>query len=169
MLLLPKKKPSHKKSAVDILKQIKGILAEQNPQEKDTQLSQLDDMLEYHHDLNEADVVEGVRLLLVAALQESDQQIRQTFFSTLYTAVACQDIGDRVDWDRLATVLPSLGKWEPEYVLDILGLSGQARYLPVLEAYTHHADPEIREWAKEAITEIEYRVAHVSVTQKEAV
>jgi len=154
---------------MDILKQIKEILAQQNPQEKDTQLSQLDDILEYHHDLQEADVVEGVRLLLVAALQENDQQIRQTFFSTIYTAVACQDIGARVDWDELATMLPSLEKWELQYVLDILGLSGKARHLPILKEYTHHTDPEIKESAHEAITEIEYRIAHTSVAQKKAV
>jgi len=154
---------------MDILKQVKAILAQQNPLEKDTQLSQLDDVLEYHHEINKADVVEGVRLLLVAALQEGDQRIRQKFFRTMDTAVACQDIGDRIDWDRLATMLPSLEKWELQYVLDVLGLSGQAGYLPLLEEYAHHADPEIREWAQEAITEIEYRVAHASVSQKKAV
>lgn len=152
-----------------ILKQVKEILGQQNPQEKDTQLSQLDDMLEYHHGLNTTDIVEGVRLLLVAALQENDQRIRQKFFRTIDTAVACQDIGDRMDWDRLVDVLPSLGKWELQYVLDVLGLSGQARYLPILEEYVHHADPEIRGWGQEAITEIEYRVAHASASQKKAV
>jgi hypothetical protein len=152
---------------MDILKQVKEILAQQNAQEKDTLLSQLDDVLEYHHEINEADVVEGMRLLLVTALQEGDQRMRQKLFRTLDTAVACQDIGDRMDWDRLAIVLPSLGKWELQYVLDVLGLSGQVRYLPVLEEYTHDTDPEIREWAQEAITEIGYRVAHASDSQKE--
>jgi len=154
---------------MDILKQVKEILKQQDPQEKDTQLSQLDDVLEYHHDLREADVVEGVQLLLVATLQETDQQLRQLFFSTIYTAVACQDIGDHLDWSGLTTVHLSLGKWELEYVLDILGLSGQTKYLPFLEAYTHHADPEINEWAQEAIAEIEYRIAHTSIAQKDAI
>jgi hypothetical protein len=69
----------------------------------------------------------------------------------------------------LHDALPSLDKWELEYVLDILGFSGQVRYLPALKKYAHDADPEIREWAQEAITEIGYRVAHASASQKEAV
>ena len=45
---------------MDILKQVKEILERQNPQERHYQLDQLCDVLEYHHGLNEADVVEGV-------------------------------------------------------------------------------------------------------------
>lgn len=154
---------------MDILKQVKEILVQHNLQEKETLLSQLDDLLEYHHDLKEADVVEGARLLLIAALQERNRPIRQTFLSTIYTAVACQDVGNRVDWDGLAVMLPSLEKWELQHALDTLGLSGQARYLPFLKEYTHHTDPDIKGWAQEAITEIEYRVAHTPVTHKKAV
>lgn len=64
-------------------------------------------------------------------------------------------------------MLPSLDKWELEYVLDILGFSGQVRYLPVLEEYAHHADPEIREWADDAIENINSRVMHATDVQAE--
>jgi hypothetical protein len=73
---------------VDILKQVNEIIMQQNPQEKDNQLAQLSQVLEYHHGLNEEDVVEGVRLLLSTALQEGNEAVRETFFSTIAVAVA---------------------------------------------------------------------------------
>jgi hypothetical protein len=63
--------------------------------------------------------------------------------------------------------MPALDKCELEYVLDILGFSGQVRYLPILEKYAHHTDREIREWADDAIENITSWVAHAS--QKEVV
>jgi hypothetical protein len=149
---------------MDILKQVKEILVEQNPQEKNSLLAQLSQVLEYHHGLNEADIAEGVRLLLSAALREDNKAVREMFFSTIDTAVVYHDING--DWDRLVAALPSLDKHELEYVLDILEISGKVRYLPALEEYVHHADPEIREWAQEAITEIEYRVSHATASQR---
>jgi hypothetical protein len=151
---------------MNILKQVKAILVEQNSQEKEHLLEQLSQVLEYHHGLNEAEVVEVVCLLLPAALREDDKAVREIFFSTIDTAVVHHDIEDRIDWDSLAASLFALEKWDLEYVLNVLGLSGQARYLPILNEYTHHPDPEIREWAQDAITEIEYRVAHASPSQK---
>ena len=147
---------------MDILKQVKEILEQQNPQEKHYQLDQLCDVLEYHHGLNEADVVEGVQLLLPAALQENNKEVRETLFRTMDAAIVHHDIKTCVDWDRLFALLPSLGKWELVYVLEILGFSGQVKYLPVLEEYTHHADPEIREWADDAIENINSRVIHAA-------
>jgi hypothetical protein len=152
---------------MDIIQEIKEILALQNPNEKDSRLSLLNDDFEYGDDLNEADVVEGTQLLLVAALQEDDHRIRQKFFRTIDKAIVHHDISKYVDWDKLVATLPSLGKWELEYALDILGISGQARYLSALEEYTHHTDPEIREWAQEAITEIEYQIERASASQKD--
>jgi hypothetical protein len=147
---------------MDILKQVKEILEQQNSQEKRYQLDQLCDVLEYHQELNDAEVVEGVRLLLPAALQEDNKDVRETFFRTLDKAIIHHDIKTRINWDRLLTVLPSLGKWELIYVLETLGFSGQARYLPVLREYAHHADPEIREWADDAIENINSQVAHAT-------
>ncbi len=155
-----------RRKEMNILKQVKEILVEQNPQEKDNLLEQLSQVMENHHGLNETDVVEGVQILLSSALQENDKAVRETFFSTIENAVVHHDVGDRINWDTLAASLSSLEKWDLEYVLNVLGLSGQARYLPVLNEYAHHADPEIRKWAQEAITEIEYRVAHASPSQK---
>jgi hypothetical protein len=154
---------------MDILKQVREILAQRNLQEKDNLLTQLDQVLEYHHGLNEADIVEGVRLLLSAALQEGNKAVRDTFFSTIATAVAYHQIRNRIDWSRLHDALPSLNKWELEYVLDILGFSGEVRYLPILKKYARDPDPEIREWADDAIENINSWVAHTSASHKEAV
>ena len=152
---------------MDILKWVDNILEEQNPQEKNSLLAQLDQALESHHGLNEADIREGVRRLLSAALQENNKAVRETFFGTIAVAVAYHPMRTLIDWDRLVAVLTSLEKCELEYVLDILGFSGQVRYLPVLEKYAHHTVPEIREWADDAIENITSWVARVS--QKEAV
>ena len=151
---------------MDILKLVKEILVEQNPHKKEHLLESLSQILEHHHGLNESDIIEGVRLLLAAALQEGNKEVRETFFSTIENTVVHRDIEDCIDWDALAASLSDLGKWELDYVLNILGLSGQARYLPILNEYAHHSDPEIRESAQDAIREIEYRVAHASPAQK---
>jgi len=157
---------SLRKKDKDILKQAKEILTEQKPHEKDYRLESLSQILEYHDGLNEADIVEALRLLLPAALQEEDKVAKETFFSTINTAVIHHTIEDRIDWDALAASLSSLEAWNLEYALSILGLSGEARYLPILNEYTHHADPEIREDARDAIREIEYRVAHAAPARK---
>jgi hypothetical protein len=151
---------------MDILKDVRAILELQNSHEKERGTEKISDVFEYVHELSEGDVVEGVQLLLAAALQEGDQSAKESFFHAIDNAVIYQHIGNRINWDTLVASLPSLGKWELEYALDILGISEQVRYLPILEEYARHADPEIREWAQEAITEIEYRVAHASASQK---
>jgi len=151
---------------MDILKLVKEILGEQNPQKKEHLLESLSQILEHHHNLNEADVIEGIRILLAAALQEENKEVRETFFSTIENTVVHRDIEDCIDWDALAASLSDLGKWDLEYVLNVLGLSGQVRYLPVLNEYAYHADPDIQKWAQEAISEIKYRVAHAAPAQK---
>src|SRR5579859_6911284 len=114
---------------MDILKLVKDILVEQKPDEKDYLLESLSQILEHHHGLNEADIIEGIRLLLAAALQEENKAVRQTFFSTIENTVVHRDIGDYIDLDALVASLSSLGRWELENALNVLGLSGQARYL----------------------------------------
>ena len=154
---------------MDIVKDVEEILKQRNPHEKKRGSEKLSDVFEYVRDLSQRDVAEGVQFLLAAALLEDDQDVQESFFHTINNAVVYQHIECRVDWDTLATSLSSLGKWELEYALDILGMSGKATYQPILEEYTHHVDPEIREWAQEAITEREYRIAHTLASQKEAV
>ncbi|MBV9259497.1 MAG: hypothetical protein JO215_15885 [Ktedonobacteraceae bacterium] len=151
---------------MDIVKQVKDILEQQNPQQKDNLLEQLSQVLEYHHGLSETDIAEGISLLLNAASQEENSTMRETFLSTISTAVSHHDMGDRIDWNKLVAMLPSLGNLELPYALNILGFSGQASYLPVLETYTHHADSDVREWADDAIDNITSRMP-ASDTQKE--
>src|SRR5579864_5749368 len=112
---------------MDILKLVKEILGEERPYEKDYLLESLSQILEHHHGLNEADIIEGVRLLLAAALQEENKEVRETFFSTIENTVVHRDIGDCIDWGTLAASLSDLGQWELDNALHILGLSGQAR------------------------------------------
>jgi hypothetical protein len=150
---------------MNMAKEIKDTLTLQNPQEKVSKLEQLSDVFEYDHSLSEEDVIEGTRLLLDAALQEKDQSVKELLFYTIYASALHQDLGDGVDWDVLANRLSSLGKVQLEEALGVLGFSGQERYLPILNEYTHDADPEIREWASDAIGEIKYRLAHASDNQ----
>jgi len=154
---------------MDIIKEIKEILTLQGLGEIERSLSLLNDELEYCRDLDKVDIADGAKLLLTAALQENNQMVRTKFFRTIDKAVIHHNISAYVNWDRLVARLTSLGKWELEYVLDILGISGQAGYLPALEEYAHHTDPEIREWAQEAIDEIEYQIEHTSASHREAV
>jgi hypothetical protein len=151
---------------MNIVKDIKEILTLQNPNEKDTRLSMLDDEFEYGCELNIADVIEGTRLLLAAALQEDNKAVQKKFFRTIDNAVLYQEIGDRINWDTLVASLPTLEKRELVYVLDILGLSGQKKYLFILDKYAHHPDPEIKKWAYESNEELEDQVARATASKK---
>lgn len=151
---------------MEIVKEVKEILALQNPGEKDDRLSVLNGDFEYNDELNHADVIEGTQLLLAAALQEDNKVLRKRFFRTIDQAVVYQEVGDCIDWDTLAISLPSLEKRDLVYVLDILALSGQKKYFSLLDEYAHHADPEIRDWAQEAREDLEDTIAHASSAQK---
>lgn len=151
---------------MDIVREVKEILALQNPGEKDDRLSVLNSAFEYNDELNRADVIEGTQLLLHAALQEDNKVLRKRFFRTIDQALVYQEIGGCIDWDALAALLPSLEKRDLVYVLDILALSGQGKYFSRLDEYAHHADPEIRKWAEEALEDLEDSIAHASPAQK---
>ena len=151
---------------MNIVKEIKEILALQDPDEKDSKLSVLNGEFEYDDDLNKAEVIEGTRLLLATALQEDDKALKKKFFRTIDQAVVYQEIGDRINWDPLVVSLPSLEKRDLVYVLDILGLSGQRKYLSLLDKYAHHSDAEIRQWACESLEDLEDSIAHATDSQK---
>jgi len=152
---------------MNIAKDVTEILTLQKTSEKRSKLEQLSDVFEYGHDLSIENVAEGLKLLLAAALQEDDQSIKESLLHAITKAVVYQQVGNRINWDTLAAELPSLEIWELEYALDILGFSGQIRYLPTLEKYAHHTDPEIREWADDSIENINSRIAHAGDFHKE--
>jgi len=151
---------------MEIIKEIKEILELRDPDEKDSRLSVLNSEFEYDDRLNKADVIEGTHLLLAVALQEDNKVLRKKFFRTIDQAVVYQDIGDCIDWDALALSLPSLEKRDLVYVLDIIGLSGKRKYFSLLEQYTHHVDPEIRQWAGESLIDLEDTIARASSARK---
>lgn len=154
---------------MNIIESVKEILVQQNFYEKESQLEQLSDVFEYVQELGEEDVAKGVQLLLAAALQEEDLNMKETFFHTINNAVVYQHIGSRINWDKLVDSLPSLEKEHLDYALNMLGLSVQRKYLPVLKKYSHSSDSEIRKWGQESVDELEYRLAHASESHKEAV
>ncbi|MBV9710676.1 MAG: hypothetical protein JO011_07175, partial [Ktedonobacteraceae bacterium] len=130
---------------MDIVKEIKEMLALPNQHAKERGLERIIDVLEYKHgyDLNEENIVESIKLLLTAALQEQDPMLKRKFFRALSTAAACHQgkyLGLRIDWDPLANSLSSLDKWQLQYVIRILVLTAQERYVPILNEYTYHAD-----------------------------
>jgi hypothetical protein len=151
---------------VNIVEEIKETLKLQNHHEKESQLEQLSDVFEYCRNLSEGDVAEGVQFLVAEALQEADQDMKESLFHAINNAVVYQHIGSRINWDMLAASLPSLEKMHLDYALNILGLSVQEKYLFVLGVYTHDPDLEIRKWAQEAIEELEDRVTHATASQK---
>ena len=138
-----------------LIQETKEILAQQNSKDKAHGLEYLMDVFEYERTLNETDVIGGVQLLLAAALRESDPALKETFFRAINTAIVYQHVGDRINWDALAAAVPTLAKAHLEYVLSILGLSGQANYLPLLQHSAYDPESEMRTWATEDITELE--------------
>jgi len=155
---------------MDIIKPIKGMLILQNPYEKRSKLTYLGDVFEFNKWLKTEDIVEGVKILLFFALREKEQMVKNSFFRTINNAVVYHQkeyIGHRISWDTLLDSLSTLDKCQLEYALNILGLSGQERYLPMLGEYAQNTDPEIREWAAKAIREIKSRLARASEDQTE--
>ncbi|MBV9259498.1 MAG: hypothetical protein JO215_15890 [Ktedonobacteraceae bacterium] len=150
---------------MDVLKQVKDILEQQNPQEKDNLLEQLSDMFEYRVELNVNVIMEAVQLLLTAALQEKNYSVKEAFFYALNSAIVHyqdKDMGARIDWDLLVASLPSLEKQLLDYAFNILSLSKQKKYLQVFDMYTHHSDPDIREWAQEANDDLKNELSRTS-------
>jgi hypothetical protein len=145
---------------MDIIKEVNDLLTAQGYYERMGKLSMLADRFEDRHDLNREEVIEGVKLLLVPALQEQDKNVKGDFFDAIHAAVVHQDIGDCVNWDMLVEALPSLKKGLLGYALNILGLSGQEKYLSIMHTYAQDSDSDIQEWAEEGIQEITYRLAH---------
>ena len=160
------------RKGMDIVKEIKDILALLNQHAKDRGLERMNDVFEYGYgyDLEEEDIVEGVRLLLAAALREQDPVIKQRILRTIFKAVVyrpAKSMISGIDWDSLAASFSSLDKWQLAYSIVILGLTGQKRYIPILEPYTLHTDPDIRERAIDAIKKINSMTAHTPDKKEE--
>ncbi len=158
---------------MDVVKEIKDILAHPKPHEKDRGLERMNDVFEYGYgyDLKKEDIVEGVKLLLAAALQEQDPMMKRMIFRTLFKAVVFRQgkylRRSNVNWDLLVDSLSSLNKWQFGYALDILGLTGQEKYVPVLDRYTHHIDAEVRDVALRAIKNIKVLAEYDANPQNE--
>ncbi len=111
---------------MDIVKEIKDILAHPKPHEKDRGLERMNDVFEYGYgyDLKKEDIVEGVKLLLAAALQEQEPMMKRKIFRTLFKAVVFRQgkylRRSNVNWDLLVDSFSSLNKWQFGYALDIL-------------------------------------------------
>jgi len=151
---------------MSVVEEVKDILTLRNAGEKANRLSVLNSKFEYDDSLDKTDVVEGTQLLLAAALQEDNKVLRKKYFRTIDRAVVYQDVGDCIDWDALVVLLPSLEKMDLVYVLDIIGLSGKRKYFSLLVQYTHHVDPEIRQWASESLEDLEDSIAHAADARK---
>jgi hypothetical protein len=150
---------------MDIIKEVNDLLIDQDHQERMSKLSVLADVFEYHRDVNREEIIEGVKLLLVPALQEKDKYVKEAFFDAINAAVIHRDIGYFINWDMLVDALPSLEKEPLGYALNILSASGQERYLPMLDGFTQDADPDIREDAQEAIRDIKYWLTRSTAVQ----
>jgi hypothetical protein len=154
---------------MNIAKEAADLVAQQRPEEQQKRIEQLTHVFMHTHNLDPVDVGEGVQILLDAVLQvnPADTETKEAFLETIRSAVVFHDIEYRVNWDGLAAELPSLEK-KPllECALHLLGLSGQEKYVPVMEEYTHHSDPGVKKMSEFAITEITYRVAHHSLSAK---
>jgi hypothetical protein len=145
------------RSEMDIVKEIEELLALQDPYEKRARLERLSDVFEYNLELN-GDVVQGVQSLLTGALSEKDERVKEALFHAINNAVVYyegENIGSRIDWDMMVAALSSLEKDCLIYALSMLGLSGQKRYLQILNAYVQNADPAIKTWALDAISDLE--------------
>ena len=145
---------------MDITKAIKEALELPNSHRKENALESINEVLEYGHGeiLERDELIQGVKLLLAAALQEEDSDMKRRLLRTISQAVVFHQgkylRRSSVDWDPLASSVASLEIPQLEYALLILGVSGREKYVPVLERYTQHTGPRISKLALKAIDDI---------------
>ncbi|CAI8893207.1 Cnd1 domain-containing protein [Brevibacillus sp. IT-7CA2] len=118
-------------------------------------LGDIGDLLE-HGNPNRKDVIAFTEYALELAIAEEDFEVKESLFYLLMNAVTFQGVARNVEWDSLASVLPTLDDAILDYALTILGCSKNRKFIKVVEPYLHSPTENIRQAAAEALEEINY-------------
>ncbi|MEY9972681.1 hypothetical protein ABH966_003057 [Lysinibacillus sp. RC46] len=143
-----------------LVEKIKSILLFDDKFEKEKNIEDIGDILECGC-FDSAELIEGINLLLSHITLEKDNALKESILHTIHNGIVYQDIASEITLDLLLPYLSTFNEEHITYVLTSLGFSGKQKYVTILESYLNHSSEEIKETAKEAIIEIEYRSSKV--------
>lgn len=144
-------------SAMNILREVEKILSIQDPQKKlDAIIGPLDQLFERGRALpvRPERLGKAASLLLTAAFEEQDAEIKEEMFAVLLTAVSWNEISRYIDWITLVDHLPCLSGYTLGYALGMLGWSRRHVFLAVLQDYLRKPDIFIQVEALDAMIRI---------------
>ncbi|MDO6848731.1 hypothetical protein Q4S57_12285 [Priestia megaterium] len=139
-----------------LVKKIKSILLIDDKVEKEKNIEDIGDILEYGC-LDNLEIKEGINLLLLYLPLEKDHVLKESILHTIHNGIVYHDGASEISLDLLLQHLPTFNEEHLTYVLTFLGFSGTQKYVITLELYLNHCSEEIKERAKEAISEIKHR------------
>ncbi|MFD7910261.1 HEAT repeat domain-containing protein [Streptomyces sp. NPDC059752] len=106
--------------------------------------------------LAQGDAVRVVERLVAVALSDESYELRESALHALCTATTPYELPYLV-----VAPLAAADGMEPlllEYVLDVLGATGDRAALPAVERFLRHPDPGVRREAADAVKELRWRL-----------
>lgn len=145
---------------MSILEEIVGALSDTDRNSKMRKLSDLELFMDYgfgrRQDVSNKEFVRGISLLVKAALEEKDEDIRKEILPVISQALTFHSIGEAIDFDPLVTNVPLFMENEIEYILYFFGYSENKKYIPFLEQYKDSSVHSIRTSAREALQNLSH-------------
>lgn len=129
---------------MNVLREVEKVITLQNPQQKlDAIIGPLEQLFERGRALQlpPERVGRAASLLLAAAIEEQQAEIKEEIFAVLLTAVSWNEISRYIDWIALVDHLPLLSGYCLGYALGMLGRSRRYVFLTMLQDYL--ADPDL--------------------------
>jgi hypothetical protein len=142
---------------MNVVREVEKVLSIQEPQKKlDAIIGPLDRLFERGRALpvRPERLGKAASLLLTAALEEQDVEIKEEMFAVLLTAVAWNEISRYIDWIALVDHLPCLSGYTLGYALRALGRSRRHVFLAILQDYLRKPDIFIQVEALDAMIQI---------------
>ncbi|MFC7443079.1 hypothetical protein [Laceyella putida] len=138
-----------------LLKEVQGILELGDLTKKELELERLDFDFVLGR-INIEEVTSIINLLIKEALIEKNKELRMLLLSIIINALS-HYYGDyhrdEINWNLIVEGLDIFPD-DIEEMIEIIGFSGDTKYISVLEKYVCYPEDDIRESAREAIESI---------------
>lgn len=117
--------------------------------------SALKDLFDYG-DLSEVDFNLSINKLIDQTTKEPNKEVMESMLNAILEGISSRSSdSDEINFESLIHLMPSLSKmFIIEYALPVVALSHTKKFIPVIESYTYHQDPEVKEAANAALYEL---------------
>jgi hypothetical protein len=147
--------------------EIESIMKIADKHEQRVKLAELSFRLEMDTSIEDSDVVELVENVIRYIFKERDQGVKDDLFNVIDDAVFLRQVGEKVNWDLLVDTIQALSTDDLVWVFPFLGASKKEQYVSLLLPYVNHANATVRNYAIDAVTEIQSNVSSNDPTFKE--